>query len=147
MIEAKAVIPNRFWILKQSDQKIGNIQADNNGYSLSINNQVVHFKTLDLLKKRVPVSFDTGTASKKEAPTDSVHGYPTDGIAHNGIWDVRRHLPLYTKEEKSRSWAAAGWYRIRQHQHWISVFCPKTILLDRYEYQGPFKSEEESRKQ
>ena len=48
MIIAKPVVPDRFWILKQDDEKIGNIQATANGFTVQILDQVENY-TLSLL--------------------------------------------------------------------------------------------------
>ena len=145
MILAKPVIPDHYWILRDAERKIGNIEADAQGYNVRINNNTLHFKTLDMVRERVGVAFEMPMVSASNAPTNSVHGYPTNGVSFNGVWDVKRQLPLWTQEERSKSWLAAGWYRVRQHRDWQVIFCPKLILLDRYEYQGPFLTEIEAR--
>ena len=37
MIVEKPVIPNQYWILKQDDRKIGNIEAGPDGFQVRIN--------------------------------------------------------------------------------------------------------------
>lgn len=145
MIVAKAVIPDQYWILRDESGKVGNIQVDNEGYRVKLRDNVAYFKTLTMLRERLPLDFDNHTKSAIN-DTMSVHSYPTCGEAHNAIWDVKRHLPLYTHDMRSRSWYAAGWYRVRQHRRWSTCFCPKVIMLDRYQYQGPFRTEQETNK-
>jgi hypothetical protein len=77
-------------------------------------------------------------------PNDSVHGYETGCKTHNGLWNVRLKLPLFTKQEKSKSWFAAGWYTVKQHRAWKVVRNPKLIALERYTYQGPFYTKEQA---
>ncbi len=43
MIVAKPVIDNQYWILKQNNQKIGNIEASADGYVVKIQNQISKF--------------------------------------------------------------------------------------------------------
>jgi hypothetical protein len=62
------------------------------------------------------------------------------------MWDVKHRLPLFTKENKSKSWYAAGWYAVKQHRSWKLIRNPKLIVLERYQYQGPFHTQEEARK-
>ena len=76
--------------------------------------------------------------------TDQVHGYETGCKAHNGMWNVQMKLPLFTKQAKSKSWFAAGWYNVKQHKTWKPVRNPKLIVLERYPYQGPFHTKEEA---
>ena len=144
MIIAKPVIPDQYWILKQDDKKIGNIESGPQGYNVRINNQVINYKSLDMLQQRVPVDFQEITATKVELKNE-VHGFPTDGPAHNAIFDVRQQLPLWTKEERSKSWFAAGWYRVKIHRNWQVANCPKLIVLQRYQYQGPYATEIEAK--
>lgn len=144
MIVAKAIIPDQYWILRDESGKVGNIQVDNEGYRVKLRDNVAYFKTLTMLRERLPLDFDDSIKNITD-DTPGVHGYPTRGEAHNAIWDVKRHLPLYTRDLRSRSWYAAGWYRVRQHRRWSTCFCPKVIMLDRYEFQGPFQTEQEAR--
>jgi len=51
---------------------------------------------------------------------------------------------LFTRNTKSKSWFAAGWYNIKQHRKWESVQHPKLIALQRYQYQGPFHTKDEA---
>ena len=145
MLEAKQVVANQFWILKENDQKIGNIEAGPHGYSVRINNSVTTYKNLNLLKKQVNINFQPNEVPM--VPVDDraqlVHGYATSSRPYNPVLDIKHQLPLYTTEPRSRSWSAAGWYLIKQHRNWIATFCPKLILLQRYDYRGPFKSKEE----
>lgn len=145
MLVAKTVVPDQYWILRDDERKIGNIQAEGDGYRVKINDDVVYVKTLAMLRERVEVDFENIRVTDTATNDDSeVYGYPTDAPVHNAIWDVKRHLPLWTRDERSKSWFAAGWYRVRQHRHWHVMLCPKVILLDRYEYQGPFITQDQA---
>lgn len=143
MIVAKPVVPNQYWILRKEDKKVGNIQANDQGYSIRIDNNVMYFKTLDMLKQRVSLDFEL-TTTPEPSPDFVVHGFPTTSTAFNGIWDIKRQLPLWTNENKSKSWMVAGWFKVKQHRTWQTVMCPKLIVLDRYQYRGPFKTKEEA---
>jgi hypothetical protein len=143
MIHAKPVVPDQFWILRKDDRKVGNIQLDSQGYAVSIDNQVVHYRTLDMLQQRLSVNFETFVNSIEPDPYQS-HGYPTTDPAHSAVWDIKRQIPLWKKEPRSQSWHAAGWYQIKRHRTWTSINCPKLIILERYQYRGPFHSREEA---
>lgn len=147
MIIAKPVIANQFWILKQDDQKIGNIQvAPDGSYEVKILDRVNTYKTIPMVRKAIGIEFEP--AEKKSKPaTDNVHGYPTGCKTHNGMWDIKRKLPLFTKLSKSKSWFAAGWYQVKQHRNWKIVHNPKLIVLERYAYRGPFQTKEQANDQ
>ena len=142
-IIAKPVIDKKFWILQKDNEKVGNIEACDGGYQVKINNQVAQFKSIKLAARTVNIEF--APAVKKTVPkiaVGHVHGYPVAGRIYNPMWDVSQQLPVYTKTNKSKSWFAAGWYKIKINNHWITEFCPKLILLQRYEYMGPAKSQD-----
>lgn len=145
MIVAKTVVPDQFWILRDHDRKIGNIEATTGGYAVTMNGQSIKYKSMKMLRQNVNVDFlDTDTDHRTD-DTHSVHGYPTKSRAYNAMFDVRHRLPLWTTEPRSRSWLAAGWYRIQRNgRDWRVVNCPKLILLQRYAYQGPFRTREEA---
>jgi hypothetical protein len=146
MIVAKPVIDNQYWILKQDDEKIGNVQAVDGGFALTIRNKVAKFKTIRMLRRQANIEF-AEPEHVTPIPKDRVHGYPTGCRTHNGMWNVQLKLPLFTKTTKSKSWFAAGWYSIKQHRSWKVLQNPKLIVLERYTYQGPFYTEEQARDQ
>ena len=143
MIVAKPVVANQYWILKQDDQKIGNIQASADGYVVKIQNQISSYKTIPMVRKKANIEFEPAEKVSKPA-TDSVHGYSTGCRAHNAMWNVQLKLPLFTKTTKSKSWFAAGWYTVKQHRAWKAIHNPKLIVLERYKYQGPFHTKEQA---
>lgn len=147
MIVAKAVIPNQYWILRQGDRKVGNIEAGPEGFQVRIQDQVHRFKTIGTMKQRVPIDFEPVLQTEPAKIENQVNGYHTTARPYNAIYDVRHQVPLWTREPRSKSWYAAGWYRVKQGRTWTVSECPKLIVLDRYEYQGPFKSRGEAESQ
>jgi hypothetical protein len=144
-IVAKPVIDKQFWILQENDRKVGNIEACAGGYQVKINNQVAQFKTIRTAAQRVNIEFETLPKLEKAKPSvNLVHGYPTQGRVYNPIWDVPQKLPLFTKTKKSKSWFAAGWYRVKKGRNWTTVQDPKLILLQRYSYSGPYHSHDQA---
>ena len=142
MLVAKVVADKQFWILQEDDRKVGNIEAWNGGYQVRINNQVKQFKTIKLAAQESNIVFaKEQTASKPD--NTLVHGFPVAGRCYNPVWDVVHHLPIYTKTAKSKSWFAAGWYSIKRGRTWKIIQDPKLIALQRYPYQGPFKTKEQ----
>lgn len=142
MIIAKTVVPNQFWILKQDEEKVGNIQATGDGFQVCINNEVQTFKSVKMIRQRVGVDFEPSIKTTKP-PQDVIYGIKTGCKAYNSIFDVRRQLPLFTKTRKSKSWYAAGWYKVQQNRIWQIMQNPKLITLQRYEYVGPFATKDQ----
>ena len=143
MILAKPVVDKQYWILKQDNQKVGNIQAVDDGFQITIRNKTVSYKTIPMLRTRENVEFEPAAKAAKES-NRMVHGYDAGCRVYNPIWDVKHRLPLFTKDTKSKSWFAAGWYTVKQHRAWKVVQNPKLIVLERYKYQGPFHTKEEA---
>jgi len=142
---AKPVIDKQFWILQDGDQKVGNIEACAGGYQVKIRNQVAQFKTIRMAAQRVNIEFESiSNLDNKKSVTNLVHGYPTTGRCYNPTWDVKMKLPVYTKTTKSKSWFAAGWYRVKKGRSWTVAQDPKLIVLQRYAYTGPFYNKEQA---
>ena len=145
MLVAKPVIDKQFWILQENNRKVGNVEACAGGYQVKINNQIAQFKTIRMAAQRANIEFEPAVKlSKPKATMDQVHGYPVSGRVYNPMWDVAQQLPVYTKTAKSKSWFAAGWYRVRRGRTWTTTLAPKLIVLQRYAYQGPYYSETEA---
>jgi hypothetical protein len=148
MLVAKPVVPDQFWILKQDDRKVGNIEAMAGGFSVRIGDQVNNYKTINTIKQRIAIAFEPVVNKiKTVAVSKTVHGYPTNEQAYNAIYDVKHQVPLWTREPRSKSWYAAGWYQVRQGRSWQVEFCPKLITLQRYAYRGPYYTEEQAHEQ
>ena len=145
MLVAKPVIDKQFWILQENNRKVGNVEACAGGYQVKINNQVAQFKTIRMAAQRANIEFEPAVKTVKPKVTvNQVHGYPVSGRVYNPMWDVTQQLPVYTKTAKSKSWFAAGWYRVRRGRNWSTILSPKLIMLQRYSHAGPFHSETEA---
>lgn len=142
---AKPVIDKQFWILQDGNQKVGNIEACAGGYQVKIHDQVAQFKTIRMAAQRVNIVFEPKVQPiKHKVNANIVHGYPTAGRVNNPMWDVKMKLPIYTKTSKSKSWFAAGWYRVKKGRSWSVTQDPKLIVLQRYPYSGPFYTQQEA---
>ena len=116
MIIAKQVLKNQYWILRDSDGKVGNIEATGSGFRVKINDNVQEFKTIRMVKQRLGFDFETPPRLPAQDQY-TVHGYSTGCRAYNAIYEVRQHLPLFTKTAKSKSWYCAGWLVAGRHSH------------------------------
>jgi len=143
MIIAKPVIANQYWILHRDNQKVGNIEACDGGYQVKINNSISQYRTIDMAAQRAQIEFVPADATADHKP-NLVHGYPAAGRVHNAVWNIPLKLPLFTRSAKSKSWFAAGWYSVYRNRTWRVVQDPKLITLERYQYRGPFQSEQQA---
>jgi len=147
---AKPVIKNKFWIVEQEGNKIATIQAiEDGGYVYVHNQERQRYASIKLLTKDHNVVFDSSIVKKeKVAPQEhQVYGYPVAQRPWNILWDIKHQFPVYTKTNKSKSFYCAGYYTIKFNNGWVKSFCPKFITLNRYEYQGPYKTKFEMQEQ
>jgi hypothetical protein len=139
---AKPVVKNKFWIVERDGEKLATIQAveENGGFVYVHDNQREHFPSIKLLSMKYNIEFVKADRKTKPPVDNTVYGFPVQGHAHNQVLDVQRYLPIYTKGLKSKSFFCAGHYIVKFGNDWTNVFCPKLITLNRYPYQGPFKT-------
>ena len=142
---AKPVVKNQFWIVTDGKEKVGNVIADGSGFEVKLNGSKTHFKNTNAIKKETSIEFQTIKVekNKKEVPFNE---YPTTKKVFNSILDIKRKIHLFTKTQKSKCFHAAGWYVLYQGDDPVVTFCPKYIFIQRYEYFGPFKTEDEAKK-
>jgi hypothetical protein len=145
-IHAKPIVDGKFWIVEQNGNKVGVLKiTEQKKYVFSSKNSITTFEN----KKKIVEQFGPGFFVKKTTvsePVDvisdnSVYNYPTSTAPYNPLYDVKRHLPLFTKSNKSKSIYCAGYYIIKFDKGWVRSFCPKLITIERYEYEGPFKTD------
>lgn len=141
---AKPVVKDQYWIVTDGTEKVGNVIADGSGFEVKLNGNKTHFKTTNAIKKETDIEFQKISFSRAKVDIP-FYQYPTTAKVYNSVLDVQRKLHLYTKTQKSKCYYAAGWYTINQGANPLVVFCPKYIFIQRYDYMGPFKTEDEAR--
>ena len=143
-LHAKPIIDNKFWIVEKDGVKFATLRKnEDNRFVMS------NAEGIKIYNKKSDITKDFGkeffiAKIVKEADQslpNEVHGYPTNGLPHNSMFDIKRKLPLFTKSIDSKSLYCAGFYVIRFDKGWVKSFCPKLITLQRYEHRGPFKTE------
>ena len=139
MITAKPVIKNKYWILQENDLKIGTVEKNKQGFLVRTKDTAEEFKTLKTIKNKTNIVFDN-PAEKQKVFDNQVNGFPTDSKPYNAVYNVKERLPMFTKKNKSKSWYAAGYYQVTINGKTEIMFCPKLILLQRYDYFGPVKT-------
>jgi hypothetical protein len=135
---ARPIVNGKFWVIKQDEKKIGSVEKDNKGYFVTTQQGNARFKTIKSLRDVTKIDFEDGKERIKY-PENQVNNFPTDCKPFNGVYNIHTRLPIYTKEKKSKSWYAAGYYMLTVGRKTKVVFCPKLILLERYGYVGPVK--------
>ena len=120
MILAKPVIENKYWILKENDQKVGVVEAVPGGFTVRLYNDESQYKTIRTIKNKTRIEFQPAPERKKVVPGMEVNGFATDAKPFNAVYDVQRRLPMFTKKRKSKSWFAAGYYQIEVNGEWTT---------------------------
>jgi hypothetical protein len=154
MLKAKTIMPNKFWILentqgiKQGTMCIAPDPIQPNAVKVILNNEEKTFVDVNAACWDMAINIDSDIEIKDEIKQeDSVQGYPTKCPAFNPIWDIKRKIPVFTKRAKSSTLHAAGYYIINFDTGWVQSFCPKVSTLDQNQFKGPFKDKLEMREQ
>lgn len=143
-LHAKPIIDNKFWIVERDGEKFATLRKnDDNRFVLSNELGVKVYDTKEKLTNEFGRDFFIVKIIKEAegASKNEVHGFSTSTTPHNAMFDVKRKFPLFTKSADSKSLYCAGYYVIKFDKGWVKSHCPKLITLQRYEYQGPFKTE------
>lgn len=143
-LHAKPIIDNKFWIVEKDGEKVATLRKDDeNRFVLSNETGIKIYNTKTDLTKQFGKDFFVAKIVKERdsAQPQEVHGFPSSCLPHNSMYDIKKKLPLFTKSEDSKSLYCAGFYVIKFDKGWVKSFCPKLITLQRYPYQGPFKTE------
>jgi len=139
---AKPIVKGEYWVVTDGEKKVGNVIADGSGFEVKLNGNVAHFKNTKAIEKQANIEF---TNIKKQPVVDSPFGeFPTTKNVYNSIIDIKRKLHLFTKTQKSKCYHVAGWFNVTQGNEKTVIFCPKYIFIQRYQYQGPYKTKNEA---
>ena len=140
---AKPIIKDQYWVVTDGDRKVGNVQANNAGYEVLLNGSTLQFNNTDDIKRKTKIRFQPLKSNKTKAELPYPE-YPTTPRIYNSMYDIKKKIHLFTKTKKSKSYHAAGWFILSHTQNKEVVFCPKYIFIQRYSYEGPFKTQDEA---
>ena len=140
---AKPIIKDQFWVVTDGEKKVGNVLANSAGYEVILNGSTVQFNNTKDIEKKININFQPMKSNKTKVEMPYPE-YPTTSKTYNNIFDIKRKLHIFTKTSKSKCYHVAGWFVIDQNGVKQVTFCPKYIFIQRYDYQGPFKSEIEA---
>lgn len=146
--QVKIVIPNKVWIVEEEGTKVGTLNKEKKGYSFFRKGVKLELHDIAEVKAKFGAelfkdSIDLIKSSVKNLDTKTIYDYPCGSNPFNPVYNVRKRLPIYAKSSKSKSLYCAGYYVIQFRKGWVKSFCPKLITLERYPFQGPFKTESE----
>lgn len=140
---AKPIIKDQYWVVTDGDKKVGNVIADSSGFEVKLNGTLFHYSKADEVQKNAKIKFEAPKLPSR--PSGSPYPeFPTTARVYNSMLDVKRKLHLFTKSKKSKCYHAAGWFVIDQNGNKQIEFCPKYIFIRRYDYLGPFKTQQEA---
>jgi hypothetical protein len=141
---AKVLIPNKEWLVKSNQEKIGSISKVKRGYVFWSGGQKTSgVSTLSEIKTKFDISSFEAGSSPRDHVSLMIYDFPCGSKPYNPVYSLKKKLPLYTKSAKSKSQYCAGYYVIKFRKGWLKSFCPKLITLERYPYHGPFQTEGE----
>lgn len=141
------------WLVHQGKNKLGILNKDVQDHYFYItgkellqfdnDNQVQeHFGNVKLFEEQI------GTSAKIQ-DTYYIGGYAVDYpdpfAIEEGHPDYNPDLPLYSKIEGNTVYYSAGYYCINFEKGWKQANSPKLATLEKYGYEGPFKTELEMR--
>lgn len=142
---AKILVPNKTWLVEDGGKKVGTLNKEKKGYTFLVKGQKIEIKKSDI-SQTLGITLPESSIIKaaKEASLDhNVYDFPCSSRPHNPVYNIKKKLPIYSKSLKSKSLYCAGYYIIKFRKGWVKSYCPKLITLERYPYQGPFKTEEQ----
>jgi hypothetical protein len=144
---AKVLVPNKCWIVEEQGSKLGTLNKEKKGYSFFRKGDKTELPNIKDVKEIFgPDLFSNILEHSKPVDKEdlkSIYEYPCSSKPFNPVYNIKKKLPIYAKSSKSKSLYCAGHYIIKFRKGWVKSFCPKLITLERYPYQGPFKTENE----
>lgn len=149
---AKVLIPNKEWLIQDGGIKVGGVSKEKKGYTFYKKGTRVPFKNLNEVNSAFGIALSEENIKKiKEEAAENknyaIYDFACSSKPFDPVYDVKKKLPLFAKSDKSKSRYCAGYYVIKFRKGWVKSFCPKLITLDRYPFQGPFKTEAEMKNQ
>ena len=143
---AKVLVPNKEWIIRQDNSKVGSVAKAKRGYLFIKNGKSLFFKNVEEINNKFGVDINEAKVVKLTQPEVAdykIYDYPCSSKPFEPVYNIKKRLPLFAKSSKSKSQYCAGYYVIKFRKGWVKSFCPKLITLERYPFHGPYKTEAE----
>lgn len=147
MTKTKTIIPDKEWLIRSDNEKLGSICKEKKEYLFLRKGSRIKISSLDDLKIQFGIDISQTNLKKiREVSQEnvySIYDFPCSSKPFDPIYNIKKKLPLFAKSLKSKSQYCAGYYVIKFRKGWVKSFCPKLITLERYKFFGPFKTEQE----
>ena len=120
-LQAKQLVPNKFWIVQNYGRKVGTLAKDKKGFILVTPNDKIHFENVEKVYETFGKDFFEATVTKKikDSKVLEVYNFPTSTPAYNPLFDVQNNLPLYSKSKKLKMVIITG-----NHSELIDISLP-----------------------
>lgn len=136
------------WLVHKGKKNLGILNKDiQEHYTYITGKELVNFSDQDEVKTHFGnlTLFEEQTTSPAQVQdTYYIKGYEVDYEDPIALEpdhpDYRDDLPLYTKIAGNSVYYAAGYYCIHFAKGWKPAHGPKLVTLEKYGYEGPFKS-------
>ena len=145
-IVCKTLIPNKEWIIKDDQLKIGSIAKNKKGASFFRKGEKYSFSSIKEIQETFGIVLGNAeflSNPKTENGPYLIYDFLCSSKPYDPVYNLKKKLPLFAKSSKSKSRYCAGFYVIKFRKGWVKSFCPKLITLERYKYVGPFRYEQE----
>jgi len=139
---AKQIVKGKFWVVEKEGRQIATIQTHPEGVTFVQDEKREKFVSIKMLKDKYNIAIAEDKPKKKPEISSDVYGFPCDHEPHNVLMNLVKKLPVYTKSKYSRSFFCAGYYLVNSKSSYYIEYCPKLILLNKYEFVGPFKTKQ-----
>lgn len=150
-LSAKEILKDKFWIVESEGEKVATLSIGDDSQLLYSSNTTGtrFYKNIKALTKNLNADITWSPIEPVESKpkTFEIYGFSTSCAPYNPMFDVKQRLALFTKSKKSKSLYCAGYFIIKFDKGWVKSFCPKLITVERYETEGPFKTDLEMRQQ
>jgi hypothetical protein len=139
MLDLHTVLPNKFWIIKDSDKSIGSLRT-------SDCNTFEYYNTATAETIQIDIDYINEHFNIVDKSDDISENAIIDGLLTNCVNPIDSALvdgiQTYRKSVDSTIVFAAGFFAVRNPKSgWTVRRCPKIITLLDNEYLGPFRIE------
>ena len=141
------------WLVHQGERKLGILNKDiQENYTYNTGKELVKFNNKSQAKQYFGNIKLFEEKIEEPAQRDEefyIKGhlvdYPTPCAIDPTHVDYNEQLPLYTKIDGSDVYYSAGYYCINFEKGWKHAHGPKLATLEKYGFEGPFRTECEMR--
>ena len=113
-IKAKEVLKNKFWVLVDKEDRVGEMESTDQGYKLQFDNKPgMTCKSLAEISRQIPEFRVVRLKQQQPDEEKMCMGYPAKTKVHSPLWDMGLRVPVYLNAKNSKSWYAAGYYLVK----------------------------------